>query len=418
MPDTTDRYIGARIAERRADRDLTQQGLAIRAHVSVSLLSKVECGQKPASPEFVAACARALGVTPADLIGQPYIGELRRDRVDQLIQPIREALNVHNIGHDPPVRPRSLGELSNERDRICTLIHETDLRTAAVELPALLREAVSVAHESNEPRAWALLVGFDRVAFNVTSKLGFHDLSLVAANCGEFAADRSDDPALVAMTRDVHAIACLRSGEFDTGKRLVALSARCLEDAREGIEREAAAGKLHLTSAILEVRSGNKSEAEHHFDLAERHAQQTGEATPERWLRAGPQAEPVPNDPIGFRDRGVHWVVFGPTNVAAHRIGALADHNEHAEALRIGQTLRIPKNWPPMRAGQIHIDMARSRLWTRQDDAAFRSLLQAQKVAPQQTRYHPQVRETVVQLRKRERSKRGSLTHFAEWVGV
>ncbi|MFG3316955.1 hypothetical protein ACGF3J_02790 [Streptomyces sp. NPDC048171] len=37
---------------------MTQQGLAMRAH-----LSKAECGQKPASPALVAACARALGVS-------------------------------------------------------------------------------------------------------------------------------------------------------------------------------------------------------------------------------------------------------------------------------------------------------------------------------------------------------------------
>jgi transcriptional regulator with XRE-family HTH domain len=82
---SVEEHTGSRIARIRKQRGLTQQGLAMRAHVSKSLLSKVECGQKPASPAFVATCARALGVSTSDLLGQPYAEELRRDRMDALI---------------------------------------------------------------------------------------------------------------------------------------------------------------------------------------------------------------------------------------------------------------------------------------------------------------------------------------------
>ncbi|MCD9144684.1 helix-turn-helix domain-containing protein [Streptomyces albireticuli] len=417
MPDEIDKYIGARIAERRADRGLTQQGLAMRAHVSKSLLSKVECGQRPASPELVAACARGLGVMPADLLGQPYLDELRRDQLDLLIQPIREALNLHNLGHDPSVRPRPLEQLAADRDRICLLVHETDLRKAAAELPALMVEAIAVAHATDDPRAWALLGGLDRVAFNVAAKFGFHDLSLLAAGRAEYACERAQDPSLAAMAKWMHTIACLRSGEFTTGKRLHALGIRYVEDAAEGPERDAVMGQMNLAAALLDVRCGEADAARGHLEEAERFARRTGDVTPARWLGSDPP-EAVTPDRIGFRERGVHWYVFGPTNVAAHRISALADQNDHAQAVRVGRTLRIPQGWPAMRAGQVHIDLARSHLWTGQDEAAFRSLLDAQRVAPQQTRYHPQVRETVVQLRKRERQSRGTLAHFAEWVGV
>ncbi|WP_217687710.1 helix-turn-helix domain-containing protein [Streptomyces sp. CAI-85] len=50
MSQSIDEHTGARIARVRKQRGLTQQGLAMRAHVSKSLLSKVECGQKDASP--------------------------------------------------------------------------------------------------------------------------------------------------------------------------------------------------------------------------------------------------------------------------------------------------------------------------------------------------------------------------------
>ncbi|MFF3379931.1 helix-turn-helix domain-containing protein [Streptomyces sp. NPDC002680] len=52
------------MARIRKQRGLAQQGLAMRSNISKSLLSKVECGQKPASPALVAACARARWTFP------------------------------------------------------------------------------------------------------------------------------------------------------------------------------------------------------------------------------------------------------------------------------------------------------------------------------------------------------------------
>ena len=61
--------IGTRVAEERKLRGLTQRQLAERAHVSLSLLRKVEQGTVPASPAFTSATARALGVGPQNCWG-------------------------------------------------------------------------------------------------------------------------------------------------------------------------------------------------------------------------------------------------------------------------------------------------------------------------------------------------------------
>ncbi|MGH3838517.1 MAG: helix-turn-helix domain-containing protein, partial [Pseudonocardiaceae bacterium] len=65
--------IGERVAERRKLNGLTQAQLAQRAHVSLSLLSKVESGERPASPAFTAAVAAALRTTVAELYDQPSL---------------------------------------------------------------------------------------------------------------------------------------------------------------------------------------------------------------------------------------------------------------------------------------------------------------------------------------------------------
>ena len=61
--------IGDRVAEERKLRGWTQTQLAQRMHVSLSLLRKVEQGSVPASPAFISAAARALGLAPAELLG-------------------------------------------------------------------------------------------------------------------------------------------------------------------------------------------------------------------------------------------------------------------------------------------------------------------------------------------------------------
>ncbi|MGH8922686.1 MAG: helix-turn-helix domain-containing protein, partial [Actinomycetes bacterium] len=64
--------VGARVrVARKLVRDLTQQRLADRAHVSLSLIKAVEQGRVPATAGFVAAVAPVLGLTVYDLWGQP-----------------------------------------------------------------------------------------------------------------------------------------------------------------------------------------------------------------------------------------------------------------------------------------------------------------------------------------------------------
>ncbi|MDQ3989765.1 MAG: helix-turn-helix domain-containing protein, partial [Actinomycetota bacterium] len=60
--------VGRRIrAARKLAPDLTQATLARRAGFSLSLVKAVEQGRAPASPAYVAAAARVLGMTVFDL---------------------------------------------------------------------------------------------------------------------------------------------------------------------------------------------------------------------------------------------------------------------------------------------------------------------------------------------------------------
>jgi transcriptional regulator with XRE-family HTH domain len=93
--------IGRRIAHARKLRGLTQTGLAGRAHVSKSLIARVESGHKPATPSLIAAVSRALSADVTDLTGQPYRGDTARtDRIHAAIPHIRQALVYWDIAPD------------------------------------------------------------------------------------------------------------------------------------------------------------------------------------------------------------------------------------------------------------------------------------------------------------------------------
>jgi transcriptional regulator with XRE-family HTH domain len=393
MPPHLDEHTGARIAHARKVRRLTQRELADLSHVSYSTLTKVEQGVLPASPSVIGALARALSVPVAELHGQPYLEELRQDQLDGLINPIREALNIYDLGPDPDVTPRPVEELEAHAEKLCAMIRATNIRQVAADLPGLIHEATTAAHTDPVDRNWQLLASTYRTAYDVTTKLGFPDLCSVALDRMDWAAQRASDPVLSGMRQYLRALAYLRASDYHTGKRLVRLGMNTLEQAEPGRVRDVLTGQLHLGAAVLAGRDKDRDTAEGHLAEAQRIAGSTGPA--ER----------------------VHWLSFGPTNVGVHRVSVLAELDLYPEAVQSAQEIAVPDGWPPSRLAHHHAELARAQMWTGRTDAAFKSLLAARKLAPQQTRYHPTVRETYAGLEAAKRRMPDTFSNYGYWLG-
>ncbi|MGD9482028.1 helix-turn-helix transcriptional regulator [Streptomyces sp. TRM70308] len=394
MPLHTDEHTGTRVAHARKVRRLTQRELADLSHVSYSTITKVEQGVMPANPSVIGALARALSIPVSELTGQPYLEELRRDQLDGLIQPIREALDVYDLGPDPDVAPRALDDLARDAEQLCALVRATDLKAVATTLPSLIHEATTAAHSDASDRAWQVLASTYRTAYDVTTKLGYHDLCTVALDRMEWAAQRASDPVLSGVRQYMRALAYLRAGQYRTGKRLVSLGLATVDGAPSSRERDVASGQLHLGASVLYARSQDGDAAQGHLDEAERIAARTGPA--ER----------------------VHWLAFGPTNVGVHRVAALAEQDLYPEAVETASTLTIPEDWPKSRTSHHYAEVARAQLWMGRADSAFKSLQHARKVAPQQTKYHPLVRETYAGLESAKRRMPETFSNFGAWLGV
>lgn len=389
--------VGARIEEFRKIRGLSQHQLGRQAHVSQSYLSKIENGSEAASPDIVAAVARALGVSVSVLRGQPYITMLQADELDALLSPIAsslEAWDIEDDGHEP----RALDDLETEVTRVVGLRLRTEMTQVAEVLPGLITEVTSAVlrHDDagrDRERAHALQAEVARTAASLAYRLGFPDLARLAVSRMAAAAAESGDPRLLAIERFERAeIGFGLAGRPDRGVALMRRALRELDDDGSTTTR-AVRGILLLRGATVARRDRRPGEANDLLGEAQEVAQLTG-------------------------DVEVYALAFGPLWVQLSTISDLNDASDHEGALRVARDVRLPQQYSPNRTAHYWINRARSEAWTAHTDDAFESLCRAREAAPQMTRYHPEVHETVSVLLRARRRADEALRQFAEWSGV
>jgi transcriptional regulator with XRE-family HTH domain len=226
MPYSPEDHTGSRVADYRKLRHLTQEGLAQRAFVSRGMIAKVEAGLVPASPSFVAAVGRALGVDASVLYGQPYISEMRKDQIDQLISPLSEALDLYDIEPDPDITPRPTEALTAAAEQLIRRFRHTDYADVGRKLPGLLGELTTALHTAqgaDERRQSArALANTYWIAHQFAARLGFPDLASVALDRMGWVAAQADDPLLQAVRLYTRSLAYVRRGTPDVGLKLVA----------------------------------------------------------------------------------------------------------------------------------------------------------------------------------------------------
>lgn len=389
--------IGARIEELSALRGYSLRELGRRANVSASMLSRIVNGHRQASPAIVSAVARALSVSISTLHGQPYIHQLQADQLDRMLTPISTALDDWGIplgDGDPP--PRPLTELEAAVRSLTERRAKAEYIEVAHELPALLAETgahLLTQHSGHalERAAW-MQAELCRTTYVVGRQIGFHDLARLALSRMAAVAPESGDPRQVAIERWDRAQLMADAARHDRGVLLVRQALRDLGDDRSQGTR-AVRGALHLKAAILSSRTGDTAGADAWLEEAGEIARQTGET----------------------RDYGL---VFGPVNVTIHAMSAASDRDKHARALEKARKVTLPSDYPEARAGHYWVDRARAETWTARHDDAFVSLRNARKAAPQQTRYHPGVHETVAALLRARQKAPGDLLEYAHWCGV
>lgn len=394
MPTAREEHTGTRIAEQRKLAGLTQRGLAARIPYSYSLLRAVETGDRSASPDLVAIVARELRIDVTVLTGQPYMTELQQDRLAELVRPIREALDLYDLGANPDMTVPASHDLCAAAAELCRLVRATRLHEAARTLPGVIARITTAAYRTPSSALWAALASTYRTAHDIAVKLGFFDLSTVALDRMDWAAGRASDPLLGAVRQYMRALTYFREGEYTIGLRLIAAGQHLIPHDDDSTTALAVAGQLHLGASIIAARARNDAAVATHLEQAGEYASRTGEAG------------------------HLHHLNFGPTNVAAHDVSACMEMGRYDHALARARTLNPPRDWAVSRLAHIHVDRARCEMETGHTEAALTSLTLARKLAPQQTRYHPGARETIKGLVYTSRRTSGGLDHLAVWIGL
>ncbi|MDC0765512.1 helix-turn-helix domain-containing protein [Streptomyces sp. HD] len=394
MPTLDENHTGARIRDQRRLARLTQRQLAGRLPYSYSLLNQVECGARPATADFVAACAKALSIDVTVLTGQPYVTELQRDRLAELIRPIRESLDLYDLGPNPELAVQPAERLIAGADKLCQEVRATHLRSAARKLPGLVADLTHTAWSTPSTRLWQSLASAYRTAHDISVKLGYYDLSAVALDRMDWAAQRASDPCLSAVRQYMRALVYFREGEYRIGQRLVAAGHGLIGQADETREALAVSGQLHLGGSVIAARAENESAVKMHISEARRIAERIGDAS------------------------DVHWLSFGPTNVALHKMSAAVEMHQYDDALKQARKIRLPSQLATSRRAHFLIDKSRTEMETGHTEGALKSLVEARRVAPEQTRYHPAARETITGLVHLSRRTPDTLNHMATWIGL
>ncbi|MDV7215708.1 helix-turn-helix domain-containing protein [Streptomyces prunicolor] len=373
---------GANVAERRKELGLSQVALARRAGVSVSLLSKIEVGNRALTQGVGASLARAMNLTLDELLGSTPEANLNE---------LNWAIRRFDIPGEPPERPETL---QREVDELNQLRWNTELSKVLQRLPGVLTRVTNYAHLIEEPKAWGLVADAYGVVYWLAARHRWMYLAELATLKQRMAADRADPVTAIVAARD-DAGTFLNSGDFSGGLAIVDRAIVRAESTLTGRDRAFGLGVLHLRGLTLAGRLKDKQSTRRHVDAA--------------WRMVGEIPEEMAR----------HGMQFGPEQTATHVISTASDMEQHRSALETGeQLIRSGMTLPANRVAPVHMNLGRSQLALGDQDATLESLEKVWATSPEMAAVHPtslELTRVLVSLHKRSNER---LTRIAQRAGI
>jgi transcriptional regulator with XRE-family HTH domain len=401
--------IGERIAIYRRRRGLTQLVLAGLVGRSESWLSQVERGIRPIDRLSVLIdIAHVLKVNVTDLTGQPFSLAPNGNLENQTVHAIRQALTRYDAilvvdpasGNDA-ARPNPM-TLRRDLRQAWQLRQAARYTELGIMLPRLLADterATSELDGADRLAAFAVSAETYHLTAMALKKFGENELAWIAADRGILAADRAEAPLLMAVSARAVGQVFMSAGRLDEAERVSTAALTTLEPGLGNASPQhlSVYGALLLTRAIIAARKNDRATADQFIREAEATARRLGQ------------------------DRNDFWTIFGPTNVAIHAVSVDVELGDPAAGLRKAPHVEPSRLAPELVERRVYhlIDLARSYVQQRNDAAAVLTLLEAERAAPEEVRYHVIVPEMLRELLKRERrAVTPGLRALAARVGV
>lgn len=373
--------VGRRVAELRRRAGLSQAGLALRLHRSVSWVKKVEQGARQLdNVRTMLEVAEALGVELRDLRE-----DLDPGRPGHAVVPaLRRALTASR----PRVEPSSPQQLRAGVVAVGDAWQALPRCYSEVAplVPPLIEEARSAVEQAtgDERRDTLLTLAMAaQLAQEVAARLGEPDLSWIAARLALAAAQEAEDPTAAAVGAWRVAHAAMRAGDMEEAGDLAAAAATELAPTLRDPEPAAlsAYGALRLVGAVAAARTGEAADAAALLDDARTTAGRLGE------------------------DRNDAWLTFGSANVGVHGVAVAVELGDPAGALEVARTVDVGSLLTLERQATHRVQVAHALVQRRRDPEALRQLLAAERLNPEGLPHDTLAREIVAGLVRRDRRR-------------
>jgi transcriptional regulator with XRE-family HTH domain len=394
---------GQRLARLRARRRWTQQRLATEAGYSLAAVRAYEQGRRSLDrPQIVLAFAKALDCHPTEITGGPYVpvsSDTEGQNAVAAVAAVRRAL----LRHGRPARPEDhevaavdLAELRQRVTEANGFRQAASLARSGAVLPALLRDlqvACEVTEGDRRREAFGLLTSGYECAMQYLYKLGHTSDATLATERVVWSARETGDPLRVLAAHWYDAGEFLSIGEHDEAGAIIDDALTDLGAMRERRpEAVSLRGAFHLKAALNSARAADAHAAEAHWAKAKEAADELGE------------------------DRNDFQLQFGPTNVAIWGVSLPVELGRGRVAVDRADRLRLPAKFSLERRSHHFIDVGRAYFYNGQREQALGAFLKAERLAPQATRMHAGVRETVGTMIRTQ--KRGELVELGIRLGV
>lgn len=249
-------------------------------------------------------------------------------------------------------------------------------------IPSLLMRSRLVARElsgSEQITAHGLLAQTHRLIFNILRKRGDSYLATIAADRGMQAAHASGDPGLVADLAGCLCVVLSDSHQFDQAIDLCTATAPQL--LADGMRGDPSLLSIHGQLLLAGAEAAAQGEDRHVSD--EFYAEATALAR-----RLG-------------RDANHSFTAFGPTNITVHRVHAAVVLDDGERALRLAREVDVRRLPVVERRAHHLMDVAIGHALMDKSTTALSTLLEAERIAPEEVRFDLGARALVAELTRR-----------------
>lgn len=394
---------GDRLARLRARHRWTQQRLATEAGYSLAAVRAFEQGRRSLDrPSVILAFAQALDCHPTEITGAPYV-PIQADRDGQAAVASVAAVRRALLRHGRPARPTEAEAAAVDLPQLQARVAEANryrqaaaLTKSGALLPTLLRDlqvAAELTHGDARRATFGLLASAYECAMQYLYKLGHTSDATLATERVVWASRETGDPLRLLAAHWYDAGEFLTIGEHDEAGAIIDEALTELGAIRSpGPEAVSLRGAFHLKASLNAARATDTAGAVQHLEHAQQAAQELGE------------------------DRNDWQMQFGPTNTALWSVSLPVEMGRGKEAVARAEKVKLPAEYSRERHSHFHIDRGRAYFYNGQREEAVRAFIDAERLAPQATRAHAAVRETVgTMIRTR---KRGDLVELGIRLGV